>query len=180
MVDKRELKIIIDSLWQQYTTVEQIIGTLKNIGLEVEPGSADSTGEETPFSKLYAMQDMVGTTLKSLLCIEDDNFLSDLDQHLADWCHEYPEHGSFISLFPYDLYEKLFHLFNAYGGKIRSSEIMEIFEGCLTGATQKVKGYLWNGADHAYIIPYNAGVSYDEKTRRLTAYAEEVDKDTIR
>lgn len=179
MVNKRELKIIMDNLWQQYATAEHIIGTLKNIGLEVEPGSVDNDGTETPFSKLYAIQDMVGKTLKSLLGIEDNflsDFLSDLDQHLADWYSEYPKPGPF----PDDLYEKFFRLFNAYGGKIRSSESMEIFEGCLIGAARKVKGYLWTGADHTYIIPHNAGVIYDEKTRKLTAYAEEIDKDTIR
>ena len=42
-----------------------------------------------------------------------------------------------------------------------------------------VKGYLWNGNDHSYIIPYNFGIGYDSDTNSLRATAYEIDKDTI-
>lgn len=42
-----------------------------------------------------------------------------------------------------------------------------------------VKGYLWRGVDHAYIIPETVGVGYDDKTHFLSAYAIEIAPQTI-
>lgn len=42
-----------------------------------------------------------------------------------------------------------------------------------------IRGYLWNGNDHAYIIPHNIGIGYDAKSNKLTATAYEVDKETV-
>lgn len=40
-------------------------------------------------------------------------------------------------------------------------------------------GYMWRGASCVYIIPHNLGISYDDKTKRISAVAHEVDPDTI-
>lgn len=40
-----------------------------------------------------------------------------------------------------------------------------------------VCGYIWEGADHAYMIPSNLGIAYDD--HRLSAYAIPVNRDTI-
>ena len=42
-----------------------------------------------------------------------------------------------------------------------------------------IKGYLWRGVDHAYIIPETVGVGYDDKTHFLSAYAIEIDPETL-
>lgn len=42
-----------------------------------------------------------------------------------------------------------------------------------------IKGYLWRGVDYAYIIPETVGVGYDDKTHFLTAYAIEIDPETL-
>lgn len=42
-----------------------------------------------------------------------------------------------------------------------------------------VTGYLWQGADHTYIIPYNIGVSYDDEEEYIKAYAVEVYQDSV-
>lgn len=38
-------------------------------------------------------------------------------------------------------------------------------------------GYIWEGADAAYIIPSNLGIAYDDN--RLSAYAIPVNRDTV-
>lgn len=42
-----------------------------------------------------------------------------------------------------------------------------------------IKGYYWKGADHAYMIPHNLGISYDDESNRMTAYAIEIDPGTL-
>lgn len=42
-----------------------------------------------------------------------------------------------------------------------------------------VKGWLWCGADHSYITPYNYGIGYDENTNKISATGYEIDVDTI-
>lgn len=42
-----------------------------------------------------------------------------------------------------------------------------------------IKGYLWRGVDYAYIIPETVGVGYDDKTHFLSAYAIEIDLETL-
>lgn len=42
-----------------------------------------------------------------------------------------------------------------------------------------VRGYFWIGNDHAYIIPSNIGIAYDDERNELTAYAVEVDPSTL-
>ena len=40
-----------------------------------------------------------------------------------------------------------------------------------------INGYLWNGNNEAYIIPYNLGIGYEKNT--ITAHAYEIRKETI-
>ena len=47
------------------------------------------------------------------------------------------------------------------------------------GTKECISGYLWKGVDHAYIIPHNVGIDYDEKTSHITVYAVEIDPETI-
>ena len=42
-----------------------------------------------------------------------------------------------------------------------------------------VKGYFWRGVDHIYIIPSHVGIGYDDKIKHMSAYAVEVDPETI-
>ena len=42
-----------------------------------------------------------------------------------------------------------------------------------------VKGYFWRGVNHIYIIPSHVGIGYDDKIKHMSAYAVEVDPETI-
>lgn len=42
-----------------------------------------------------------------------------------------------------------------------------------------VEGYFWRGVDHIYVIPSHVGIGYDEKTKRMNAYAIEVNYVTL-
>lgn len=42
-----------------------------------------------------------------------------------------------------------------------------------------VKGYFWRGVDHIYMIPSHVGIGYDDKTKNMSAYAVEVEPETI-
>lgn len=42
-----------------------------------------------------------------------------------------------------------------------------------------VEGYFWRGVDHIYVIPSHVGIGYDEKTKRMNAYAIEVNYETL-
>lgn len=42
-----------------------------------------------------------------------------------------------------------------------------------------VEGYLWIGNNFSCITPHNLGISYDEKNKRIIAFAHEIDPLTI-
>lgn len=42
-----------------------------------------------------------------------------------------------------------------------------------------VKGYFWRGVDHIYMIPSHVGIGYDDKIKHMSAYAVEVEPETI-
>ena len=42
-----------------------------------------------------------------------------------------------------------------------------------------MEGYFWRGVDHIYMIPSHVGIGYDDKTKRMSAYAVEVDAETL-
>lgn len=42
-----------------------------------------------------------------------------------------------------------------------------------------VKGYLWVGNDFSCIIPHNVGITYNDKSKHVVAFAYEVDTKTI-
>ena len=42
-----------------------------------------------------------------------------------------------------------------------------------------VKGYFWRGVDHIYMIPSHVGIGYDDKIKHMSAYAVEVEPETL-
>ena len=42
-----------------------------------------------------------------------------------------------------------------------------------------VKGYFWRGVDHIYMIPSHVGIGYDDKIKHMSAYAVEVEPETV-
>ena len=55
-----------------------------------------------------------------------------------------------------------------------------LFKGKRIDSDEWVRGYLWNGADSAFIIPCNVGVDYNKHSHVLTAPAYEVIRETLR
>lgn len=178
MVKEKQFKVIMDGLWKSYAASMRIIDAMENMGCYIEPGTVDIVGVETPFSGLYGIQDAVGNTLRNLFGIQNDEFVSDLDNFLIMVYSEYPDKG----MFPEDMYEQLYNLLSGYGVHVacEGDPSVYMFTGQCVDSEETVKGYLWNGSSHAYIIPYNIGIDYDDSMQRLNAHAVEVDKGTIR
>lgn len=178
MVREEQFKIVMDGLWLAYATSMGIINTMENLGCSVEPGMVDSVGVDTPFSGLYGIQDSVENTLRNLFGIQNDEFVSDLDEFLTSTYSEYPDSRNF----PDDMYPQLYGLLDGYGAFVakEGDPSAYMFTGKRVDTDEMVKGYLWNGASHAYIIPHNIGIDYDEGIQQMNAHAVEVEKDTIR
>ena len=178
MIKEGQFKTIMDGLWISYATSMRIINAMENMGCNVEPGSVDSVGVETPFSGLYGIQDAVEITLRDLFGIQNDEFVSDLDEFLTSAYSEYPDHGPF----PDDMYRQLYGLLAGYGAYVacEGDPSVYMFTGKRVDSEETVRGYLWNGSDHAYIIPHNIGIDYDEGMHHLNEQVVEVEKGTIR
>lgn len=60
-----------------------------------------------------------------------------------------------------------------------NNNLRVLYKGKIKDSDKWVEGYVWNGASHSYIIPYNVGINYDLDTYRLTAFAKEVVPETV-
>lgn len=116
--------------------------------------------------------------MRDMFGIQNDEFVSDLDEFLTSAYSEHPDPGPF----PDDLYRQLYGLLAGYGAFVAKEDDPSayMFTGKRVDTDETVKGYLWNGASRAYIIPHNIGVDYDEGIQQMSAHAVEVEKDTIR
>lgn len=54
-----------------------------------------------------------------------------------------------------------------------------LFKAKRVDNSEWVYGYLWIGNDHAYIIPFNVGIGYDDEEKHIKAFAYEIGKATI-
>lgn len=54
-----------------------------------------------------------------------------------------------------------------------------LFRGKRVDNGEWAEGYLWIGNDFLCITPHNVGISYDEKAKRVIAFAHEVDRKTV-
>lgn len=186
MLSEQNFRQILDTLWFGFSRTRKMVDDLETVGLDVNPDSR--------FGALYAIQEKTSVTILNLLGIdrelskaeEQQTVLEKLDQFLTDLYTEYPDDEKF----PDKQYEKLVKLLKESGNatfpweeqnhlnqswKENSREHRAL---CITNNIP-VKGYLWEGASHAYIIPSTNGISYDEKTLKLSAIALEVRKETI-
>lgn len=54
-----------------------------------------------------------------------------------------------------------------------------LFRGKRTDNKEWIIGHLWVGNDYTYITPHNIGISYDNNSKRIVAFAYEVDPETV-
>lgn len=54
-----------------------------------------------------------------------------------------------------------------------------LFRGKRVDDGEWAEGYLWIGNDFLCITPHNVGISYDEKAKRVIAFAHEVYRKTV-
>ena len=54
-----------------------------------------------------------------------------------------------------------------------------LFRGKRIDNGEWMEGYFWRGVDHIYMIPSHVGIGYDDKTKHMSAYAVEVDTETL-
>lgn len=143
----------------------------------------DGDTEEEGLHVLYGVQDKVAETIAKVLGIENELALEQIDAVLVQYESMINDKCGRDSM-PDVIYEDVLRT-------VRSLHITLPWEkkpeegiccrhsGQIVGSHEVKTGWLWNGSSHAYIIPGNLGISYDEKTGVLTAHVVEVDKKTI-
>ena len=179
----KDFKVILDALWIGFAKSISLINLLESVGLTItnttDPGTSG-------FSELYRIQGKTAKTILNYFDIDSEmhgtggkgTILEELDQLLFDIYTDCPDYEEF----PKEYYEDLDRLLTGCKTINGLDEISQPYRqhraiGIKSG--KPVIGYLWNGADHAYIIPKENGVSYNGDAEKLTAHAVEVDKKTI-
>ena len=127
-----------------------MIKVLEFVGIQV---GEDPDGQG--LSQLHGIRDLVSETVAALL-------LSTKDEDVT---------MEKIDMFLEDLGESEDSL------KLINKKYVELFGNKKDSNTPSE--YLWQGADHTYIIPYNIGVSYDDEEEYIKAYAVEVYQDSV-
>ena len=178
---KKEFKAVVEGLWECFRRSVCIINTLEAIGLTVEPGT-----EKENLGMLYGIQDTMAKSIMKVLDIEDEGLLGEIDSFLVESADSFAGTEGL----PEEIFTELLRIIEAYGHYITWDESREIIFNYntpvvkhralpLNGDKEPVVGYIWNGCEHAYIIPENCGIGYDDATSTLKAHAVEIDKSTI-
>lgn len=198
-ISEQNFKAILDALWVPFAKSIDLVSSLESIGLEVtRPADPAVDG----FSNLYTIQDTAAKAILKFFDIDSERLSSDegtpyasvksqtvlenLDQFLFDVYTECPDYENF----PEKYYPKLLRILTvSCGAKLPWVETEHLIysmperyrrhRALSVNDRKPVMGYLWNGSDHAYIIPGNSGICYDEDTHTLSAHAVEVFKETI-
>lgn len=174
-----EFNSMVKGLWGGFCSAAKMIDILEGIGLSIEAGK-----QEPGMHALYTIEDTMAKTVLKVLDIDDDHTLEAVDAYLLNLIDKESDPGSLSD----EAYQGLLTVIREYSGRPMSWEIPDDrniiddrnvvkHKGMSLENGEIVKGYIWNGADHAYIIPERNGISYDDS--RITAYAVEVDKKTI-
>lgn len=173
-----EFKAAVDGLWEGFRRSAAMVGILEGVGLLVEMDTS-----KPGLHMLYAIQDMVPRVIVTMLGIKDPRLLEELDSFLLESADRYKDTDGL----PEEVYGGILDTVRAYGHKLpwepakllRTDDRTVKHRAVSKKDGTPVTGYIWEGMEHAYIIPQNAGIGYDEETQTLTAKAVEVDKDTI-
>lgn len=186
MISEKEFKSVLNTIWSGFSKSTGLINLLEGMGLLVNPSELNN-GCGPQFGDLYKIQGNMSYAPMNLLGIRSADhplLIGELDQFFADTYSNYPDYDDF----PEEAYSELLDIIRNSGVELpweKKSQFAPDMENffrhrALSKADMKpVVGYLWNGNDHAYIIPYNYGVDYDKDNQRLTACAIEVWKPTI-
>lgn len=190
MISEEKFKGFLNMIWYTIGDTQMIINALEAIGLDVNP--SDRNNQPVPFSGLYDMQTVSTNVLLDAVGITKDfknggntrsTVLEELDQFLFDLYTQYPVEDGF----PQEEYKALLDIFTSAGAVLpwqQGSLLMEdgavrLHKALVKSNSVPVKGYLWQGNDHVYITPGNNGISYNDATRMIVAYALEVIPETV-
>ena len=190
MISEEKFKGFLNMIWYTIGDTQMIINALEAIGLDVNP--SDRNNQPVPFGGLYDMQTVSTNVLLDAVGITKDfknggntrsTVLEELDQFLFDLYTQYPVEDGF----PQEEYQALLDIFTSagavlpwqQGSLITDKSSMRFHRALVKSNSMPVKGYLWQGNDHVYIIPSNNGISYDEKEQRINAFALEVYPETV-
>lgn len=185
MISEKEFKKLLDLVWYGIFGTRAIVDALESIGLDVNP--ANKNNRSIPLGHLYGIRTKLIDALLDAAGVTSDSIRGTILEEV-DWClfnleSQYFERDEF----PKEAYQTFLNIFTSAGVRLpweenslfKPKDGARLHRALVKSNLHPLKGYLWKGADVAYIMPYNNGISYDDKTQRITAFALEVIPETI-